>query len=94
MSCSRVYYLRSSIPRIAIPTATHAISDVGARFIEYESKIQELKSAFVESAALRVDVTVFRMMNAIPDNGMCPDIHYNVTLTDPGFQQRRQPIQI
>ena len=43
----------------------------------------------MEGAALLADGTVIPVMNMIPDNGMYPDIHHNVTLTDPGFEQNR-----
>ncbi|KAG8214191.1 hypothetical protein J3R82DRAFT_10981 [Butyriboletus roseoflavus] len=53
-----------------IRTAKYAISDIDARFTEYENKFEELRIAFAEGIVLDADVTVFRMMNEVPIIGV------------------------
>ena len=39
------------------------------KITDYEDKLRELKTAFLEGVALQTEVTVVRMMNAVVDVG-------------------------
>ena len=45
------------------------LSDIDAKIKDYETKLGELKTAFLEGVAVQTGVTVFRMMNIVEDTG-------------------------
>ena len=48
----------------------YTISDIDGRITEYENKLRELKTAFLERVTLETGVTVIRMMNVVEHTGM------------------------
>ncbi|KAH0834198.1 hypothetical protein J3R83DRAFT_11510 [Lanmaoa asiatica] len=46
-------------------TAKYTFLDVDAKITEYENKLRDLKTAFLEGVTLQSGVTVFRMMNVV-----------------------------
>ncbi|KAF8549975.1 WD40 repeat-like protein, partial [Imleria badia] len=48
-----------------IRTAKYTISDIDSRITDYENKLQELKTAFLEGVAVQTGITVVRMMNVV-----------------------------
>lgn len=64
-------------PCTGIRTAKFTISDIDTRITDYENKLRELKTAFMEGVAVQTSVTVVRMMNAVKyagkfDSLACP----------------------
>ena len=52
-----------------IRTAKYTLTDIDGRITEYENKLRELKTAFLEGVTLQTGVTVFRMMNVVQNIG-------------------------
>jgi hypothetical protein len=50
--------------------AKYTLTDIDGRITEYENKLRELKTAFLEGVTLQSGVTVFRMMNVVQNIGM------------------------
>ncbi|KAN0076754.1 hypothetical protein V8E55_010609 [Tylopilus felleus] len=48
-----------------IRTAKYTISNIDARITDYENKIHQLKTAFLEGVAVQTEITVVRMMNVV-----------------------------
>jgi hypothetical protein len=47
----------------------YTLSDIDAKIKDYETKLRELKAAFLEGVAVQTGVTVFRMMNTVEHIG-------------------------
>jgi hypothetical protein len=45
------------------------LTGIDERIADYENKLRELKTAFLEGVTLRSGVTVFRMMNPVQNIG-------------------------
>ena len=50
-------------------TTKYLISDIDTTITNYESKLRELKSAFLEGVVVQTEITVVRMMNVVKDTG-------------------------
>ena len=50
--------------------AKYTLTDIDGRITDYENKLRELKTAFLEGVTLQSGVTVFRMMNVVQNIGM------------------------
>ncbi|KAN0081238.1 Quinonprotein alcohol dehydrogenase-like superfamily [Tylopilus felleus] len=48
-----------------IRTARYTISDIDARITDYENKLRELKTGFLEGVAVQTEIIVVRMMNVV-----------------------------
>ena len=59
----------------------YTISNIDARITDYETKLQELKTAFLEGVAVHTNITVVRMTNVVGDIGtsnllrLRPNVH-------------------
>ena len=49
--------------------AKYALTDIDGKITDYENKLRELKTAFLEGVILHSGVTVFRMMNVVQNIG-------------------------
>ena len=49
--------------------AKYTLTDIDGRITDYENKLRELKTAFLEGVTLQSGVTVFRMMNVVQNIG-------------------------
>ena len=63
-------YFPSLIFISGIRTAKYTLMDIDGRITDYENKLRELKTAFLEGVTLQSGVTVFRMMNVVQNIGM------------------------
>ena len=58
---------------LGIRTAKYTISNIDARITDYENKIHQLKTAFLEGVAVQTEITVVRMMNVVGAAGRSVD---------------------
>jgi hypothetical protein len=47
----------------------YTLSDIDAKIKDYETKLRELKTAFLDGVAVQTGITVFRMMNTLERMG-------------------------
>jgi hypothetical protein len=47
----------------------YTLSDIDAKIADFEAKLKELKTAFLEGVAVQTGVTVVRMMNTVEHIG-------------------------
>ena len=59
--------------RLGIRTAKYTISDVNGRITDYDNKLREFKTAFLEGVAVQTEITVVRMMNVVEAMGESND---------------------
>jgi len=65
------------------------MSDIDAMITGYEEKFRELKTAFLEGVAVRTEVTVVRMMNAMKVTGGFDVLRLRSDVHKPGIQRNR-----
>lgn len=64
-------------------------SDIDGRITDYENKLQELKTKFVEGVTLQSGVTVFRMMNVAQKLGRSDFLRLGEDAHRCGIQRNR-----
>jgi hypothetical protein len=67
--------------------AKYTLTDIDGRITEYENKLRELKTAFLEGMTLQSGVTVFRMMNVVQNIGRSHPLRFRQHAHGRGIQR-------
>jgi len=65
------------------------LSDIDARITDYENKLRELKTAFLEGVAVQTEITVVRIMNMVEHIGRFELLKLRSDVHGPETQRNR-----
>ena len=69
-------------------TAKYLILDIDTTIMNYENKLRELKTAFLEGVAVQTEITVVRMMNVVQHAGRFKALKLQSDVHGPGIQRK------
>ena len=87
LSASFRVALATADVRSGIRTARYTISDIDARITDYENKLRELKTGFLEGVAVQTEIIVVRMMNVVEAIGGFADLRVRSDIYNSGLQR-------
>ena len=70
---------------LGIRTAEYLISDIDTTIANYENKLREIKTAFLEGVAVQTEITVVRMMNVVQHAGRFQALNLQSDVHGPGI---------
>ena len=73
---------------LGIRTARYLISNIDTTIMNYENKLRELKTAFLEGVAVQTEITVVRMMNVVQHAGRFKALKLQSDVHGPGIQRK------